>query len=69
MIAARPHQMTLGEKPVRVFRFLWISKTGPRIRIFTDIHAFSGYIAEVRLLCGFDVVEFRTPILAIGVLP
>lgn len=55
--------------PVRVFRFLWISKTGPRVRIFTNVHSFSSYVQEVRRLCGFDVVEFRTPQLAIGVLP
>ena len=53
----------------RVFRFLWISKFGPRVRVFENIHTFSGYVAEVRQLCGFDVVEFRTPVLAVAVLP
>lgn len=54
--------------PVRVFRFLWIGKHGPNVRCFTDVHVFSAYIQQVRALCGFDVVEFRTPVLAVGVL-
>ena len=62
-------QLVLGEKPARVFRFLWVSKTGPRIRVFTNIHSFSGYVGEVRKLCGSECVEFRSPVLAVGVLP
>lgn len=55
--------------PVRVFRFLWISKQGAKLRTFSDVQSFSSYVHEVRHLCGFDTVEFRTPLLAIGVLP
>lgn len=54
-------------KPVRVFRFLWVTKTGPRIRTFTSIEAFSGYIREVRELLGQSACEFRTPVLCVGV--
>lgn len=55
--------------PARVFRFLWISKTGPRVRLFSNVSQFSSYVHEVRSLCGFHTVEFRTPVLAIGLLP
>ena len=57
-----------GVKAPRVFRFLWIGKAGPRVRIFHDALTFGAYVCEVRKICGFDTVEFRTPILAIGVL-
>lgn len=56
-------------KPARVFRFLWISKQGPKLRIFDSVQAFSSYVHEVRQLAGFSVVEFRTPFLAVGLLP
>lgn len=56
------------KKPARIFRFVWIGNAGPKLRQFTSIEAFSGYVSEVRALCGHAAVEFRTPILAFGVL-
>lgn len=64
-----PRQLVLGEKPPRVFRFLWVANSGPRVRVFSDIHHFSAYVSEVRRICGSHCVEFRTPVLAVGVLP
>ena len=60
-------QLLLGAKPARVFRFLWVTKTGPRVRCFSSLEAFSGYVAEVRALCGVGAVDFRTPVLCVGV--
>lgn len=64
--------MTSGQlfpEPVaRVFRFVWIGKRGPVLKTFSNIHTFSGYVAEVRVLLGAAAVEFRTPTLCIGVL-
>lgn len=54
-------------KPARIFRFVWIGKTGPRVRSFSSIEAFSGYVAEVRTLLGCGGCEFRTPTLCVGV--
>lgn len=53
----------------RTFIFLWVGKGGPVIRTFDDVHAFSGYVREVRNLCGWKTVEFRTPTLCIGCVP
>lgn len=60
-------QQSIAIRRPMVFRFLWITKTGPRIKQFSSLSAFSGYIAEVRLLLGCQSVEFRTPTLCIGV--
>lgn len=51
-----------------VFRFLWIGNAGPAVKCFESVHAFSGYVRHVRDVCGWDSVEFRTPILAVGAL-
>lgn len=55
-------------KVAPVYRFLWISKAGPKLRHFSSVTAFDGYVAEVRRLCGRDSVDFRSPVLAVGVL-
>jgi hypothetical protein len=61
-------QLQLGDRPVRLFRFVWIGKSGPCLKVFTSIEAFSGYVHYIRKTIGFNAVEFRTPVLAIGVL-
>lgn len=55
-------------KVARVFRFVWIGRRGPVLKTFSSITAFSGYVAEVRVLLGASAVEFRTPTLCVGVL-
>jgi hypothetical protein len=54
--------------PELVWRFLWIGKTGPFLKVFTSETAFAGYVGEVRRLCGLSSVEWRFPRLAVGVL-
>ena len=60
-------QLLLGQKPARVFRFLWVTKRGPRVRCFSSLEAFNGYVREVRVLLGNVAIDFRTPILCVGV--
>lgn len=55
-------------KPARVFRFLWVGQTGPRVKLFSSIEAFSGYVGQLRKFPAAVAVEFRNPTLCVGVL-
>jgi hypothetical protein len=59
---------TMPYRPELTWRFHWVGKQGPAIKIFLEREAFVGYVKEVQRLCGQSCVEWRTPFLAVGVL-
>jgi hypothetical protein len=55
-------------KPDLLWRFHWVSKLGPAVKVFDTEESFVGYINEVRGLCGASCVDWRLPRLAVGVI-
>lgn len=41
--------------------------SGPQVKLFESMDAFTGYVQECRRILGDEQVGFRTPFLAVGV--